>query len=481
MEEHDAGCLLALGGLEHSGGDLFDATAADDVAVGEGGGLEFPGEGPRVHAGEAEGGIVAIVPFVVVEQGPEEVAAHVVSVLARLLHGGNVFLEVTFALGLVLRGNPVFGDHHGFAVTLADETDLFVEAGRIDLPTHFGEVRSAVGSESECRDGTGLLAVVIVEADHVADVPDLVEVVEIHPHHAIVGRTGGIEPSVAPPGQCLHRHDNGIRAVVFDHGGGLTKLAGTGPHCRGVGAEGGGHGRRPLSVEIRGGDLAVRFVLRGEITDVRLESGDDFVHVGLPAGVRVGVQPVRAFGIFLVVEPVGESEVPKADNRFDAGCLEATGHLDVAPDGGLVIPARLRLDAGPLQAEAVMGGADFFERGHVFVEFAPRHDHGVAARHRFSLLHEDVPVGAEGEVPVLAGLAVLVLPARGGKSPGKVARVDTGGLGTGLRRDGWRLRRHDAAGEGGTGHRQGGLPPKVWSSVGEKGCKNSHGRAPTIG
>jgi hypothetical protein len=33
------GCLFALRGLEHSGGDLFDAAAADDVTVIEGGGL----------------------------------------------------------------------------------------------------------------------------------------------------------------------------------------------------------------------------------------------------------------------------------------------------------------------------------------------------------------------------------------------------------------------------------------------------------
>ena len=59
--------LPALRSLKDSGGDLLDAAAVDDVAVGGSGGFEFPSKGPRVHAGKTEGGIVTIVPFVIVE------------------------------------------------------------------------------------------------------------------------------------------------------------------------------------------------------------------------------------------------------------------------------------------------------------------------------------------------------------------------------------------------------------------------------
>ena len=59
--------LSAVRGFPDGGRDLFDPAATDDIAVGEGGGLEFAGVGLRVHFREPESGVVAIVPFVVVE------------------------------------------------------------------------------------------------------------------------------------------------------------------------------------------------------------------------------------------------------------------------------------------------------------------------------------------------------------------------------------------------------------------------------
>ena len=66
--------------------------------------------------------------------------------------------------------------------------------------------------------------------------PYLVEVVEIHAHHAIVGGAGRIEESVAPPREGLHGHDHGVGAVFFDDRGGLAELPCAGSHGGGISA-----------------------------------------------------------------------------------------------------------------------------------------------------------------------------------------------------------------------------------------------------
>ena len=83
------------------------------------------------------------------------------------------------------------------------------------------------------------------------------------------------------------------------------------------------------------------------------------------------MEPVGGLGIFLIVEPIRECEVPEADDRLDAGGLESAGHLDIAVQCLLVELAHARLDARPLEAEPIMTDACFLEGREVFIEVGP--------------------------------------------------------------------------------------------------------------
>src|SRR6188474_3393893 len=82
---------VRLGG---DGGDGFDGGfGADEIVESTGGGFQFPVVGFRVHGGEAEGGFVAVVPFVVVGEGPGKVATDVVAIADRSADGRDVVLH----------------------------------------------------------------------------------------------------------------------------------------------------------------------------------------------------------------------------------------------------------------------------------------------------------------------------------------------------------------------------------------------------
>ena len=87
--------------------------------------------------------------------------------------------------------------------------------------------------------------------------------------------------------------------------------------------------------------------------------------------------------------------MPERHHRFNAGRLELSCHFDVTADGCLVVAARLRLDARPLDAESIMVHTDFLQRFQIPVKIAPA-ELGVVAFGRNTVrLGEQVPIRLE--------------------------------------------------------------------------------------
>ena len=249
--------------------------------------------------------------------------------------------------------------------------------------------------------------------------------------HGVVDEISGIEWCLVPPRERFDRDDFRGGFHFFNARGGVSEHPRAGIDRLPVGAEGERHGGWPLSDDIGCRDLAVRFVLRCEVVRVGRKARQDFVEVAEPAGAGLRVEPVRGFGIFFVVEPIGESEVPEADHWLDAGGLELAGHLDIAVDRLLVEDAGFGFHTAPLDAEAVVGDADFLEGGEVLVELRPRVKR-VAFFRGLTLGDQHIPIGVE---PIaLAGfhIGIFVLIAGGRDAPREFFIQ--------LRRGAWRTR-----------------------------------------
>ena len=237
--------------------------------------------------------------------------------------------------------------------------------------------------------------------------------------HGVVEKPTWVEEGAFPPGQGLNGDDLGGGFHLFDPCGGVAEHAGAGINRLPIGAKGKRHRRRPLASDVSRGDLAVRFILRGEVVRVWREARENLVQIHQPALAGFRVKPVRGLGIFLIVEPIRECEVPEADDRLDARRFQTAGHLDITVQRLLVELAHARLDARPLKAESVMGDTCLFQGGEVFFKMGPGVK-GITLLRRATLRNHDVPI--RRKIIRVAGFhrRVFVLVTGCGNAPGKL-------------------------------------------------------------
>lgn len=265
-------CSSLSGGVVFGGVEVFAkiAVSLNDFAEEFSAGFEDATFGFGVHAAEAETGFVAFGPFIIVHQGPSEIAADVVAIGHGAADLVDMVADVFDAFEFIEGADAIFDNDHGFLVAVADFGDDAIETGGVNFPAHLGVVdrHFAVSAEEETWNG-GVLAVVVIDSDDVAEVEDLVEVIVILPLHGIVGRHGPILPEIfLPHGEGMDAHDERVGAFTFDDFGrdaeGLNgDFVGPGVAAR-VEQETG----RPMSAQPTELDGAVGFVLGDKNADV---------------------------------------------------------------------------------------------------------------------------------------------------------------------------------------------------------------------
>ena len=153
-----------------------------------------------VKVGKSEIGGVAFCPFVVVDQGPWEVSPDVDAVFHRTAHLIHVFAEVPDFFLFTLCADAVFGNDDGLGVAAMDIDKHAVETFRIDEPSVLCVVGTLLsfGTHDEASGGSDL-GIVIIHADQIDGIRDLVKVVKILSLHHIVNAGGWILKWVALP------------------------------------------------------------------------------------------------------------------------------------------------------------------------------------------------------------------------------------------------------------------------------------------
>eukprot|EP00962_Isochrysis_galbana_P046846 scaffold18967_cov101-Isochrysis_galbana.AAC.1 len=179
----------------------------------------------------------------------------------------------------------------------------------------------------------------------------------------------------------------------------------------------------PLSRRVNARDPAadsepVHLVCRAPIGDVPSQAGGD---VGGEAGELGHV--VAHLPPALFVPPLWLGEVVKRDHRLDARLAQQHAPRPVALDGSLVKLALARLDAAPLDGEAVAFQAQVAHVLHVLLEPAPhlaRHAGALAAVHGRLAVSPRLPLLPS--VPGAVGQAALHLVGGGGAAEEKARR-----------------------------------------------------------
>jgi len=109
---------------------------------------------------------------------------------------------------------------------------------------------------------------------------------------------------------------------------------------------------RPVAGDPAELQRAIRFVLRNVDAHRGPHGANHAGDMRTPRFLHVGVEKIRAPLGFGVIEPVGESEMPKGDDGFDTRGPHLPRHADVTRECLLVDHARLGFDPGPFDPEA---------------------------------------------------------------------------------------------------------------------------------
>jgi len=262
------------------------------------------------------------------------------------------------------------------------------------------------------------LAVVVVEADDVADIVDPVEMVEIGMLNRVINQTAWIKRAVLPPGKRLDTDHLGRRFDLLDAGSRITEHVGTGDGCGLVSCKIKDVAGWPETNDIGGEHLTVGLVLRRVVGGIGRGRPHDLGDIEIPAFACERMEPVDLVVVLGISQPGWETEMPQGDDWFDAGLLKLPTHGDIVGKGRLVVLPRLRLNARPLDAEAIMGDSNFLQSFQILVKVAPRVESMTYHRCPF-LFHQQIPIPQE--IVRISRLlrSILILQAACGNTPGK--------------------------------------------------------------
>ena len=175
----------------------------------------------------------------------------------------------------------------------------------------------------------------------------------------------------------------------------------------------------PCRADVAEGKVAVRFVLRRERPHVRSHRLCHFVDVARPAFAVERMRPPGFVAVFLIDHPRWEREVPERDDRLDSCRFELARHIDIVPQGLLVIAPRLGLDARPLDAESVMVDPDLFESLQIAIKMRPAECRVISLRRNPLRFRKEIPVGFKIIWSPWLFRAVLILERAGCDPPPK--------------------------------------------------------------
>src|SRR5438128_2721572 len=371
-------------------------------------GLRHPSEGPPVHRNQAELRSVPERPLKVVEEGPVEVAAHIDTIVEACDNFSESGVNVADALRIVIRRDPVFGNEDRRAArALPGASDGVAKRRRVELLAKLGDLvclagktftpldmRAARALRSESIAGVGLHSNEVVVArqleEAVADAR-----VELNLALARLGtvlvlkvgqRKGHAHRDVRPRADRRSSQAMGVQHIVDDP-----------PH--------------PVDIPFSSGwvDADDESTLAQPLGFVDGAGIGNLVAQRCRGAVAVAFEEVRKFieeESAALLQPAGKCEVMERHDRHDPVLPAGGKNSAVMVERGVRELIFLRLDPGPLDAEAEC------------IEAEPSHQRDVLAIPVVKVasvarrLHARRPWAVLPIPPVAVGIAALDLMRR---------------------------------------------------------------------